>query len=64
MAQMVVTDEKGKKVGVIVPIKDYEKMMKALENAADERAYNKAIRRNEETIPLEEAIKLRKEKHR
>ena len=62
MEPMVVTNEKGKKVGVLVPIKEYEKMMKALEDAADERAYNKAIRRKEETIPLREAIKIRKEK--
>ena len=64
MEPMVVTNEKGKKVGVLVPIKEYEKMMKALEDAADERAYNKAIRRKEETIPLREAIKIRKEKSR
>lgn len=59
---MLVTNEKGKKVGVLVPLKDYEKMMRDLEDAADERAYNKAIRRKEDTIPLREAIKLRKEK--
>ena len=64
MATMVVTDEKGKKVGVLVPIKDYEKMMRALEDAADERAYQKAMRRKEPTIPLREAIKLRKEKRK
>lgn len=58
MEPMVVTNEKGKQV----PIKEYEKMMKALEDAADERAYNKAIRRKEETIPLREAIEIRKEK--
>jgi len=64
MAPMVVTNEKGKQVGVLVPLKDYEKMMKALEDAADERAYHKAMRRKEETIPLREAIKLRKEKRK
>ncbi len=62
MEPMVVTNEKGKQVGVLVPIKEYEKMMKALEDAADERAYNKVTRRKEETIPLREAIKIRKEK--
>ncbi len=62
MEPMVVTNEKGKQVAVLVPIKEYEKMMKALEDAADERAYNKAMRRKDETIPLREAIKIRKEK--
>ncbi|HEX8277087.1 MAG TPA: hypothetical protein VF540_00265 [Segetibacter sp.] len=33
MATMVVTNEKGKQVGVLVPLKEYEKMMKALEDA-------------------------------
>ncbi len=64
MAPMLVTNEKGKKVGVLVLLKDYQKMMRDLEDAADERAYNKAIRRKEDTIPLREAIKLRKEKRR
>jgi PHD/YefM family antitoxin component YafN of YafNO toxin-antitoxin module len=64
MAPMVVTDEKGKQVGVLVPLKDYNKMIKALEDAADERAYAKAMRRKEETIPLREAIKVRKEKYK
>ena len=59
---MLVTNEKGKKVGVLVPLKDYEKMMRDLEDAADERAYNKALRRKENTIPLREAIMLRKKK--
>lgn len=62
MEPMFVTNEKGKQVGVLVPIKEYEKIMKALEDAADERAYNKAIRRKEATIPLREAIKFRKGK--
>ena len=62
MEPMVVTNEKGKKVGVLVPIKEYEKMIKALEDAADERAYNKAMRRKEDTIPLRDTIKMRKEK--
>jgi PHD/YefM family antitoxin component YafN of YafNO toxin-antitoxin module len=64
MAPMVVTNEKGKQVGVLVPLKDYEKMIKALEDAADERAYGKAMRRKEETVPLREAIRLRKEKRK
>jgi PHD/YefM family antitoxin component YafN of YafNO toxin-antitoxin module len=64
MAPMVVTNEKGKQVGVLVPLKDYEKMIKALEDAADERAYSKAMRRKEETVSLREAIRLRKEKRK
>ena len=64
MAAMVVTNEKGKQVGVLLPLKDYEKMMKALEDAADERAYNKAIRRKEETIPAREAFQQIEERRK
>ncbi len=58
----IIEDENGKKIGVFVPYKDYEKMMKELEDAADVRAYDRAKRRKEETIPLREAIKIRKDK--
>lgn len=62
MSPQIFTDDKGKKIGVFLPYKEYEKLMRALENAADERAYDRAMRQKEETIPLREAIKLRKEK--
>ena len=39
MAEKYVVDENGKNVSVILPIKDYEMMMDALEEAAAERAY-------------------------
>jgi len=64
MAPMVVTNEKGKQVGVLVPLKDYQKMVKALEDAADERVYNKAMRRKEETISAREAFKQIEERRK
>ena len=57
MATMIITDEKGKKVSVIVPIKEYEKMIKSLEDAADERAYERAKRGPQIFIPAREAFK-------
>lgn len=62
MANLIVTDEKGNKVSVLVPVKQYEKMVKALEDAADERAYERAKRGSQNFIPIKEAIKLRKQK--
>lgn len=62
MSVLFVNDEKGKKVSALVPIKEYEKMMKALEDVADERAYEKAKRGPQEFIPIRDAIKLRKQK--
>lgn len=64
MAPMVVTNEKGKQVGVLVPLKDYQKMIKALEDAADERAYDRAMRRKEETIPAREAFRQIEERRK
>ncbi len=57
MAHQVVTDQKGNKVSIIVPYKDYEKMMKALENASDERAFERARKRKAEALPAREAFK-------
>lgn len=64
MSPMVVTNEKGKQVGVLVSLKEYQKMMKALEDAADERAYAKAMRRKEEMIPAREAFKQIEERRK
>jgi PHD/YefM family antitoxin component YafN of YafNO toxin-antitoxin module len=64
MTPQIITDDKGKKVGVFLPYKDYEKMMKALEDAADERAYDRAMRRKEETIPAREAFKQIEQKRK
>jgi hypothetical protein len=41
-------------------MKDYKKIIEELEELDDIKAYNKAKKRNEKTIPLREAIKLRK----
>ena len=64
MAEKFVVDERGKRVSVILPIKEYEKMMNALEDAADERAYLRAKRRKEEFIPAREAFRQIEEKRK
>lgn len=37
-----VTDQKGKRVGVVLDLKTYERLLGAAEDAADVRAYRKA----------------------
>jgi PHD/YefM family antitoxin component YafN of YafNO toxin-antitoxin module len=64
MTPQIVTDDKGKKIGVFLTYKDYEKIMRALEEAADERAYDRAMRRKEETIPAREAFKQIEERRK
>lgn len=60
MAPQFLTDIKGKKTGVFLSMKDYIKLMEELEELEDIKAYDKAKKRNEKSIPLRDAIKLRK----
>lgn len=60
MTPQYLTDSKGKKTGVFLSIKDYKKIMEELEELEDIKAYDKAKKRDEKTIPLRQAIKLRK----
>ena len=52
-----VVDAKGNRVGVFLPIKDYNKMLAELEELDDIKAYDKAVGRKQEFIPLDEALK-------
>ena len=52
-----VVDAKGKKVSVLLPIKDYQKLLQELEELDDIKAYDKATNRKQEFIPLDKAIK-------
>lgn len=53
-----ITDHKGKKISVVLSIKDYEKLIEKLEDLEDVRLYDAAIARNEPSIPMEEAFKM------
>ncbi len=52
-----IIDEKGKRLSAVVPIKKYEQFLEESEELEDIRAYDKAMRRKQEFIPLEEALK-------
>ena len=60
MAPQIITDKKGRKTGVILSIKDYEKLLNESEELAAVKAYDKA--KKQTYIPLREAIKLRQQK--
>ena len=62
MAPQIITDKKGRKTGVILSIKDYEKLLNESEELAAVKAYDKAKAKKQTCIPLREAIKLRKQK--
>ena len=52
-----VVDAKGNRVGVFLPIKDYNKLIEELEDRDDIRAYDKAVSRKQEFVPLDQALK-------
>jgi len=53
-----VTDEKGNKSAVLLPIKEYDKLLEELEDAADIRAYDEAKKNDDGyRIDMDEAFK-------
>jgi hypothetical protein len=57
MKTQYITDTKGRKLSVILPIRDYNEIMEKLEELEDLKAYDEAVSRNEEAIPAEQAFK-------
>jgi PHD/YefM family antitoxin component YafN of YafNO toxin-antitoxin module len=56
-----VTDENGKRVEVIMPVEEYERLVEELEELEDIRLYDEAKaeieREGSELIPLEQAMR-------
>jgi len=52
-----ITDEAGKRVAVILDIKQYEALLDAVEELDDIRAFDAAKGAGEEAIPFEQAIR-------
>lgn len=57
MTTQFVTDDRGKKLAVILPIKDYNKMVDDLEELEDIKLYDKAKQGKQQFIDAEEAFK-------
>jgi PHD/YefM family antitoxin component YafN of YafNO toxin-antitoxin module len=57
MKTQFVTDTNGEKIAVILPIKDYEKLMDELEELQDVKAYDKAKNRKQTFMEAEEMFK-------
>ena len=52
-----ITDENGKRVSAVLPIKRYEQLLHDAEELADIEAYDKATSRKHDFIPFEEGLK-------
>lgn len=57
MANQFVTTDAGKKVAVILPIKEYEKMLEELDELEDIRLFDSAKKQSSERVPIKEAFK-------
>ena len=61
MEARYVVDENGKRVSVILPVEEYERMIEALEELEDIRAYDEAKasleRGEDEVVPLDQAMR-------
>lgn len=51
MKHQYITNEKGKKIAVIIPIEDFDKIVEKLEMLADIKAYDKVMTANEPRVP-------------
>lgn len=49
-------DERGKRKAVVVPISEWKKILEALEELADIRAYDEAKGQPSEGIPFDKAV--------
>jgi len=57
LKERYVVDEKGNRVGVLLDLEDYQKLLEELESI---RAYDAAKASGDEAIPFEQAVNLRR----
>ncbi len=55
-----IVDGNGKRVSVVLPVKEYESMLDKLEELEDIRVYDEVKAKNEKSILLEDYIMSRK----
>ncbi len=59
-----ITDKKGTKISVVLPMKEFNTIMENLEELEDIRLYDEAKQVNEPSIPIEKAFKMLDEKRK
>jgi len=53
-----ITDSAGKKISVVLPMKDFKAIMEELEELEDIKLYDEAKKNNEPSIPIDDAFKM------
>ncbi len=57
MNLQIISDNTGKKIAVILPIDEYERICEKLEELESIKAYDSAKSSNDKIIPFEQAVK-------
>jgi len=57
MKNQYITDTNGRKISVILPVREYEKMMKQLEELEDIKAFDEAMKNEAEEISIHETFR-------
>ena len=55
--QQFIEDSQGKRIAVLMPIEQYDKMMEQLEEIDDVRSYDAAKAEEDEVIPFDQAVR-------
>ena len=63
MKTQFITDNKGKKVAVILPLYDYNKMIEELEEKEDIKLFDTVKKKKEERISFDDYLVSRKKKN-
>ncbi len=53
-----ITDQKGKKLSVVLSVEEFEAMMERIEEKEDIRLYDQVKKSNEPSIPIDEAFEV------
>jgi len=56
-APQFITDKKGKKVSVVLPMKEYKKILEELEELEDIRSFDEAMADKKPSVPIDKAFK-------
>lgn len=57
LRQQFIEDNQGKRIAVLMPIDQYNKILEELEEIDDIRAYDAAKAEEHETIPFDQAVR-------
>ncbi|HTH32522.1 MAG TPA: hypothetical protein VL946_14330 [Lacibacter sp.] len=56
ITEQIVTDKKGKPIAVQIPVDQYKKLLELAEEMEEIRAFDKAMKRKQKFMPLDQAV--------